>query len=62
MMREAAHGVYGNSHNHLNDFPKAETVVKPKHYLRKHFSTDEGSFMEPARGHRETTIRAMAQR
>lgn len=33
-MREAGHGIYGDSQHHLNDFPEAGTSLKSKHYLR----------------------------
>lgn len=39
-MREAGHGVYENSQLRPNDFPKAETILKSKHYLRKHIAAD----------------------
>lgn len=61
MTREAGHAIDGNSQSHCNGFPKAETILKSKHYLRKHFVADEGSLVEPVRDQHETVIRAMSQ-
>lgn len=61
-MRGARHGVYGTSQSHLNGFPKAETILKSKHYLGRYFAADEGSFVALVRDQHETVIRAVSQR